>query len=1090
MATTWKRETGNSKVTKQGREIGRLFDSPFLFSVSRFKSLTSVFSVLSLLALLIPAACQAQGQISLKGSVTLKGNITMGAGGARLIRLSPNSGLVGSSFTITGANFGPAQGTSTITLNNVPFDVEHVTFWSNNAITVVVPSGATSGNVVVIVGNLASNALFFTVTHPTITFLSPASARANDYVIVSGADLGSAPPDGQVTFAGVPATVPVGGWTNTSITAVVPVNATSGPVVVTIGNFSTNAVDFTLLPPGPVISTIDPPVGTTGINVTLTGSNFGSSQGASTVTVNGVTAYVCSTCWADGQITFTVPGTLTPGTMPVIVTVNGQKSNGVGYTIPFTGAANSISISPPTMSMLVGDSRQISVVDDFGRVLTPDSLTVADPTIAQISTDGTQTLTGLLAGSTTVTATYQGLTSPAAVVTVTSGTSLTPGTVRWEVPPAPGFTTTNIVQALPAQNMPAFYSIEQEANPDLGITTTLVRALSVDGGTLWVTKVAGTDDAANPAFAVHNGGDAFGGVLVQVEQYTSSPNATYSTIIRYDGATGQESWRYSSPGKLKYDWAVRSDGMIFVVEENDSANEATLLGIDGATGLARTRVPILESTWEYYDSSCSLNIYQRGPAQTGAPIITPDGAVHLEGDVWHRLDGQTQCLGASENSTYDDNVGGLLASRAVCQYNYNGYYYYCFPHLSHVTAGGNTDYAFALDPGMSEISSMVLGENGTAFASDGAKFVSFNVATGAVNWTWTAPSAGELIASTAGNGLAVKQYNFDGSGSETDQVVRLDPTGQATYDAWTGNSIQYAYAGEWLALGTSEGIHAPDIDVALAVWPFASGGPMNQNSPTQNPYPFLLSCLDSNLECVAHGWGSSTGGGPREWIYNALSALEVVLGKNCVPNSTDQWEKQACNIDQFVFTSALKDANLNQASRAGFLSFLSTKHPQFFDGTRSTLRRCGNTERDCSDSALVSYDFLTQGVSAETIASDAWTPPNIPGMKTFFNPRAIYIELPNPGLTSVPGPNDYLNMATVFHEALHAYTRLIDAPNLLVEPPTTPSLKLSLGCSLNYAGTYDITRFLSQFTGPTAYAPTTVDACSTLAGDGPPLPYN
>jgi hypothetical protein len=67
----------------------------------------------------------------------------------------------------------------------------------------------------------------------------------------------------------------------------------------------------------------------------------------------------------------------------------------------------------------------------------------------------------------------------------------------------------------------------------------------------------------------------------------------------YDGATGQETWRYSSPNWLDSTWAVRSDGTIFAVENtNDfsitrSPNFAVaLVGIDGATGVERLRVPI------------------------------------------------------------------------------------------------------------------------------------------------------------------------------------------------------------------------------------------------------------------------------------------------------------------------------------------------------------------------------------------------------------------------------------------------------------------------------------------------------------------
>ena len=74
--------------------------------------------------------------------------------------LSPTSGPVGTTVTITGTNFGSTQGTSSVTFNGtlgVPAS------WSATSIVVPVPSGATTGNVEVVVGGVASNGMSFTV---------------------------------------------------------------------------------------------------------------------------------------------------------------------------------------------------------------------------------------------------------------------------------------------------------------------------------------------------------------------------------------------------------------------------------------------------------------------------------------------------------------------------------------------------------------------------------------------------------------------------------------------------------------------------------------------------------------------------------------------------------------------------------------------------------------------------------------------------------------------------------------------------------------------------------------------------------------
>ena len=78
--------------------------------------------------------------------------------------LSPASAAVGTPVTITGTNFGATQGTSTVKFNGT---AATPTSWSATSIVAPVPAGATSGNVVVTVGGVASNGVAFTVLHDT-----------------------------------------------------------------------------------------------------------------------------------------------------------------------------------------------------------------------------------------------------------------------------------------------------------------------------------------------------------------------------------------------------------------------------------------------------------------------------------------------------------------------------------------------------------------------------------------------------------------------------------------------------------------------------------------------------------------------------------------------------------------------------------------------------------------------------------------------------------------------------------------------------------------------------------------------------------
>ena len=153
--------------------------------------------------------------------------------------LNPTSGSVGDAVRLTGTSFGGSQGTSTVTFNGVSATA---TSWSDRTIDVRVPTGATSGSVVVTVGGQASNGVAFTVTvpaRPWINDLSPPDGVVGTAVTISGVNFGNT---GSVTFNatyGSPSS-----WSDTSISVEVPSGATSGPVVVTANGQDSNSVHF------------------------------------------------------------------------------------------------------------------------------------------------------------------------------------------------------------------------------------------------------------------------------------------------------------------------------------------------------------------------------------------------------------------------------------------------------------------------------------------------------------------------------------------------------------------------------------------------------------------------------------------------------------------------------------------------------------------------------------------------------------------------------------------------------------------------------------------------------------------------------
>jgi len=89
-----------------------------------------------------------------------------------------------------------------------------------------------------------------------------------------------------------------------------------------------------------VISSLAPTSGASGQSITVAGINFGSTQGSSTVTFNGIGAAV--TAWSATSIVATVPPGATTG--PVVVTKQGVPSNGVVFTV--VGPRISATMSP------------------------------------------------------------------------------------------------------------------------------------------------------------------------------------------------------------------------------------------------------------------------------------------------------------------------------------------------------------------------------------------------------------------------------------------------------------------------------------------------------------------------------------------------------------------------------------------------------------------------------------------------------------------------------------------------------------------------------------------------------------------------
>jgi hypothetical protein len=244
-----------------------------------------------------------------------------------LISLSPDSVAVGDTVTLQGNYFGNSQGSSQVLCQNYPATIQS---WNDTVVVFVAPNWVGVAAVVAQVGGRTSNALSLRISlptnSPTITSLTPNFGWPGTFVIIDGIDFGSVV--GSITFNSTAAAVST--WTDTRITAVVPTGATTGSVIAHTPYGSSNGVEFTVLMAAtPTINAVYPDSGVVGSSIFITGTNFGTQQGTSTVKFNGITA--TASLWSENDIIATVPSSATSGN--IIVAVNGLSSNGVPFRV-------------------------------------------------------------------------------------------------------------------------------------------------------------------------------------------------------------------------------------------------------------------------------------------------------------------------------------------------------------------------------------------------------------------------------------------------------------------------------------------------------------------------------------------------------------------------------------------------------------------------------------------------------------------------------------------------------------------------------------------------------------------------------------
>ena len=237
-----------------------------------------------------------------------------------------------------------------------------------------------------LIASIAISLLTFSICaraqSPQISNVTPTSGVAGTQVTIAGSGFGATQGSGNVWLGsnyGV-----VVSWSDAQVVAAVASGSKTGTVAILQGGVWSNSVNFTVVTP--TITSVTPTSGVAGTQVTIAGSGFGATQGASGVTFNSVAAVPAT--WSDALITVPIPSGATTGS--VIVTVGGFPSNAATFTVVIL---QSIAVTPLNATIPAGTTQQFKATGTYSDGSEQDlTATVvwssSSPGIATISSTG------------------------------------------------------------------------------------------------------------------------------------------------------------------------------------------------------------------------------------------------------------------------------------------------------------------------------------------------------------------------------------------------------------------------------------------------------------------------------------------------------------------------------------------------------------------------------------------------------------------------------------------------------------------------------------------------------------------------------
>ncbi len=536
--------------------------------------------------------------------------------------VTPSSGVAGTQVTFAGSGFGTAQGSGQVWLGSA---AGTIVSWSDTQVVATVSANAQSGTAQITQGGVASNSVSFSVNTASITGITPDNGVPGTQVTISGSGFGAVQGIGNAWLGSASGTVV--SWSDSQVVATVATGSTSGAVQILQNGVLSNSLSFTVNVPH--ITGISPSAGSPGTTVTISGTGFGATQGSGSIELGSTSATVSS--WSNTQIIAVVAASSQNGIAQA--TQNSVLSNAINFSVPNSGTATTVLLTPNLLNMVVGDTHTLQALNSSGTTLQGLTWGSSATTIASLSTDDPPIITALAPGHVTITAG-----DGSADLTIYSGATLPMGTVQWSSP-GDGSGVSNIVPAVPSTTGVAdVFAFLQSGN---------VQAIRSDGTVAWTASTSVLDKRL-PDFQ--------GGLIdVQTQTGTGFQNPIQQNAIqKFDGITGQPypKYTYSNPNGLSslavssawFDYAdpvpfpvaVHTDGTIFTVDGGVAHSDTGIVdpvfvtGIDPTTGAAKFQIPLELSTVNglYPDCNSEHSTYSSAPI-IGSLVIGGDGYAYL-----------------------------------------------------------------------------------------------------------------------------------------------------------------------------------------------------------------------------------------------------------------------------------------------------------------------------------------------------------------------------------------------------------------------------------------------------------------------------